>query len=82
MMTALGKGELAKVERVVAPLRVTRRLAELGITPGAMVEMLQPGLPCILRVRGTRLTLDKRLQSHVCVSPPGANGVARRNGQS
>ncbi|MCH7865262.1 MAG: M48 family metalloprotease [Proteobacteria bacterium] len=27
-------------------------------------------------------TLDERLQSHVCVSPPGANGVARRNGQS
>lgn len=32
-----------------------QRLAELGLKPGAAVEMVQPGNPCIIRLAGSKL---------------------------
>ena len=70
-MAALLKGQTGRIERVEGPARVTRRLAEMGVTPGATVEMLRPGQPCILRVHHTRLSMGGRLQAHVSVSRIG-----------
>lgn len=70
-MTALLKGQTGRIERVEGPARVTRRLAEMGVTPGATVEMLRPGQPCILRVHHTRLSMGGRLQARVSVSRIG-----------
>lgn len=71
MMTALLKGQTGRIERVEGPARVTRRLAEMGVTPGVTVEMLCPGRPCILRVHQTRLSMGSRLQARVSISRIG-----------
>ncbi len=68
MITKLVKGQVGRVERIDGSSRTTRRLAELGVMPGATVEMLRPGRPCILRVNQTRLSMGWRMQGHVTVS--------------
>ncbi len=73
MITALIKGQLGQIESVDAPPRLARRLAEMGITPGATVEMLRPGGPCIVRINQTRLSLSRLLQSQVRVAPASAS---------
>ena len=72
MIAALVKGQLGRIEEINGPARVTRRLAEMGVTPGVTVEMLRPGGPCILRVNRTRLSMSRDLQAHVRVTAPTA----------
>jgi Fe2+ transport system protein FeoA len=68
-MNELDKGQLARVEEIDAAPRTARRLAEMGVMPGATVEMLRPGHPCIVRVNQTRLSLSRALQLQVTVGP-------------
>jgi ferrous iron transport protein A len=51
----LVSGEPAQVDEVMGEPADVHRLAELGLKPGAAVEMVQPGNPCIIRLAGSKL---------------------------
>jgi Fe2+ transport system protein FeoA len=54
--------------RLVCGGQTARRLAEIGFVPGATVEMLRRGDPCILRLERARLSLGEALQRDVLVT--------------
>ena len=52
-LEALGSGEVAFVDRITASAGAAKRLADMGFVRGARLEMVRPGVPCIVRVGGT-----------------------------
>jgi Fe2+ transport system protein FeoA len=53
----MASGEVGRVEQLLGDTEDVRRLEEMGIRRGEVVEMLQPGSPCIIRLGGSRLCL-------------------------
>ena len=51
----LAPGQPALVDDVLGEPADVHRLAELGLKPGAAVEMVQSGNPCIVRLGGSKL---------------------------
>ena len=45
----------AKISEVLGSLADVNRLSEMGMRPGVMVEVVQNGSPCIVRVGETKL---------------------------
>ena len=66
-MSVLERGETASVSGVAGGASA-RRLAEIGFVPGATVEMLRGGDPCIVRLDRSRLRLSVALQHDVFVT--------------
>jgi ferrous iron transport protein A len=56
-LSALRPGQVAEVGEVVGPLAHIRRLQELGLRAGALLQMVRSGSPCILRVDGSTLCI-------------------------
>jgi Fe2+ transport system protein FeoA len=56
-LTMLRVGQVGQVRQVVGSPEHVRRLEELGIHSGAVVEMVQSGSPCIVRVGDSTLCL-------------------------
>lgn len=58
------------VEALNLPTRVAKRLEALGMIRGTVVDVLQvkPRGAMIVKVRGTRFALGKRLSSNIHVS--------------
>ena len=54
-LSALRPGQVAEIGEVVGPLAHIRRLQELGLRTGALLQMIRGGSPCILRVEGSTL---------------------------
>jgi Fe2+ transport system protein FeoA len=54
-LSTLRLGQIAEVRQVVGQTEQVRRLEELGIRDGAVLEMVQPGTPCIVRVGASKL---------------------------
>ena len=54
-LSALRPGELAEIGEVVGPRAHIRRLHELGLRTGALLQLIRSGSPCILRVDGSTL---------------------------
>jgi ferrous iron transport protein A len=54
-LSALRPGQVAEIGEVVGPLAHIRRLQELGLRTGALLQMIRGGSPCILRVDGSTL---------------------------
>jgi len=54
-ITALLPGQVAEVRQLVGRPEQLRRLEELGIRSGMILEVVQSGIPCIVRVGGTKL---------------------------
>ena len=54
-MSALLPGQIAEVRELVGRPEQLRRLEELGVRSGAILEIVQSGSPCIVRVGGTKL---------------------------
>jgi ferrous iron transport protein A len=54
-LSALRPGQVAEIGEVVGPLAHIRRLQELGLRAGALLQMIRCGSPCILRVDGSTL---------------------------
>jgi Fe2+ transport system protein FeoA len=66
-LNAMTSGQKASVTSVAAG-RQGRRLTEIGFVPGALVEMLRCGDPCIVRLYCSKLSMDRSLQRDVLVS--------------
>jgi Fe2+ transport system protein FeoA len=51
----LQRGQIAEIGELIGRPDQVHRLHELGLRSGALVEMVQPGSPCIVRLSGQRL---------------------------
>ena len=65
----LRAGEWAEVEEVSSQPGWVGRLAELGIRQGCLLQVVQPGSPCLLNVSGCRLCLRPDASSQIMVRP-------------
>jgi ferrous iron transport protein A len=75
------RGSLARVEAgetvTVAAVKVgwgmQRRLADLGLTPGTEIKMINSGRdgPVVLEIRGSRLALGQDVAAKIIVRPEG-----------
>lgn len=54
-IASLVPGQLAQVQQVVGRPEQVRRLEELGVRQGVVLELIRGGTPCIVRVGSTRL---------------------------
>ena len=51
----MSRGEFAEIDQLVGQADAVHRLEELGFRSGVVIEMLQPGTPCIVGLGGQRL---------------------------
>ena len=54
-IASLLPGQVAEVRQVVGQPHEVRRLEELGVRDGVVLEMVRAGAPCIIRVGATKL---------------------------
>ena len=64
-MPTMRAGQRGTVTEVSVSEAAAKRLADLGFLPGARVEMIQPGAPCILRIGGARVGLGSAHQCRI-----------------
>jgi len=63
-------GSRARVVRIDAGTRALRRIIEMGITPGTVVEVVGSyGGPILVRVRGAVLALGRGVARKILVEP-------------
>jgi ferrous iron transport protein A len=65
----LRAGEWADVAEVTGEPGWVCRMAELGVSVGCRLQMLQCGCPCLLRVGGCRLSLRADDPHSILVRP-------------
>ncbi len=66
----LPPGRRARVVRIEAGTRALRRLVEMGLTPGTVVEVVADyGGPILVRVRGTVIAIGRGMARKVLVEP-------------
>lgn len=69
-LTMVARGCPVRLVKINAGRRLTRRLTELGLTPGVSVEVMQNhGGPLLVAVRNTRLALGRGMASKILVEP-------------
>ena len=51
----LRPGQRARVDQLMGLTDDVQRLEELGLRVGTAIEMVQPGMPCIVLVSGAKL---------------------------
>jgi ferrous iron transport protein A len=51
----MSAGESAAVGQILGQVQQVRRMHELGFSEGALVEMVRPGSPCIVRMGGKEI---------------------------
>jgi ferrous iron transport protein A len=69
-LSLLRAGQAGHVEEILGTDDMVHRLREMGLFDGAQVQMVRPGSPCIIRLRGQRLgfRMDDLAQVMVRVS--------------
>ena len=53
----LPPGQCARIDQLLGDPASVHRLHEMGLNVGDHVEMIQPGSPCIVRLRGHKLCI-------------------------
>ena len=67
-LTNVRSGQPVVLVQISGGHRVAHRLAELGLTPGVQLEVLQnKGGPILLAVRSTRLAIGRGMANKVMV---------------
>ncbi len=67
-LTGVRSGQPVVLVQISGGHRVAHRLAELGLTPGVELEVLQnQGGPILLAVRSTRLAIGRGMANKVMV---------------
>jgi Fe2+ transport system protein FeoA len=54
-LSFLPAGQSAQVGEILGQPEQVHRLHELGLRGGSVIEMVQPGSPCIIRLGGQKL---------------------------
>ncbi|HEY1068779.1 MAG TPA: FeoA family protein [Pirellulales bacterium] len=70
-LSMLQAGDWAVVNEIVGQPPLVQRLAEMGLRPGAELEMVRHGDPCMIRIAGQPLPLGLRAdaETHILVAP-------------
>lgn len=68
-LSDLVAGDVARVASVGADQAASKRLADMGFVRGAVVEMVRPGKPCLVRVGGTYVGLGIENQRSIRIEP-------------
>jgi Fe2+ transport system protein FeoA len=61
----LDVGDLARISGVEGD--TSKRLSDMGFVRGAVLEMVRPGRPCLVRIGGTYVGLGLELQQSVLI---------------
>ncbi len=72
-LSLLTAGQSGRVREIVAPRDEAHRLAEMGLRPGAVIEIVQPGSPCIVRLAGQTICFRPGEAGHVLVETGAAS---------
>lgn len=72
----LRPGQWADVTDVCGDPSWVCRMAELGLRSGSRVQLLQSGVPCLLRVDGCKLCLRGGSSAQILVRPIEASEFA------
>ncbi len=68
-------GQELRLVKIQAGRKLTHRLAELGLTPGVKLRVVQKnGGPLLISVRGSRIALGRGIAHKLLVSAPNAVG--------
>lgn len=70
-LSLLRAGEKGRIGGMHGNGDAVHRLRELGLHDGAAVQMVRPGSPCIIRLRGQRLGFRMDDLAHVLVQLNG-----------
>jgi Fe2+ transport system protein FeoA len=63
-------GQELRLDEIRAGRRLTHRLAELGLTPGVTLRVVQKnGGPLLISVRGSRIAIGRGLAHKLLVTP-------------
>ena len=65
----LPTGHRARVDQLVGDDASIHRLSEMGLRHGIVVEMVQPGSPCIVKLMGNKLCIRDANLFQVLVRP-------------
>jgi ferrous iron transport protein A len=68
-LNSLRPGEVAEIHAIVGPAEHVRRLEEIGLRSGSVLEMVRCGAACIIRIGGTSLCLRGDELLRVMVAP-------------
>ncbi len=71
-LSMVSPGELVQVAAVRAGWGLQRRLADMGLTPGVQVRVVnsqRPG-PVVIEIRGSRLALGQGVAHKIMVKQP------------
>lgn len=68
----LPAGQLAQVDQLFGDADMVHRLEEMGLRSGTTIEMVQSGLPCIIRLAGHKLCFRNSEACNVLVRPGSA----------
>jgi Fe2+ transport system protein FeoA len=71
-LTMLRPGQSAVVEAVLGAGEFAHRLREMGLRPGARVQMVRPGAPCLIRLDGLKLGIRADEVAAILVRPRAA----------
>ena len=69
-LSGLTMGETAAIVSIAATQTAAKRLADMGFVRGAVVEMIRPGKPCLVRISGTCVGLGVEHQRNIVVHRP------------
>ncbi len=69
-LSAARRGDYVRLTHIDAGHRLSHRLAELGLTPGVVMEVVHKnGGPMLIAVRGARLALGQGVTDKILVIP-------------
>ncbi len=72
-LSQVSRGETVQLTGVDSDRRTVRRLAEMGLTPGVAVTVLQTSKgPILVAVRGARVAVGHTMAAAIRVSTDGA----------
>ncbi len=68
-LSSIQAGQTVILVDILVRNRSAQRLAELGLTPETPITVLRsmPGQPLLIRVRGSRLAIDRAIADQLCV---------------
>jgi Fe2+ transport system protein FeoA len=66
-LSGLKTGEAAAIVSIAASQAAAKRLADMGFVRGAVVEMIRPGRPCLVRIGATCVGLGVNHQRSIVV---------------
>jgi len=66
-LSRLKSGEAAAIVSIGASQASAKRLADMGFVRGALVEMIRPGRPCLVRIGATCVGLGADHQRSIGV---------------